>query len=127
MTFEVQALRGARELLEDVANANALADAQTYIEASPHPRLWRLLAEAALEKLDFVTADRAFVQCVDYMGVQFVKRCQLLDDEKKQAAEVATYFGKFDEAERLYREMDRRDLALPLRVNLGDWFKVSFQ
>ena len=32
--------------------------------------------------------------------------------------------GKFDEAERIYREMDRRDLALQLRANLGDWFKV---
>ena len=44
--------------------------------------------------------------------------------EKKQAAEVAAYFGKFDEAEKIYREMDRRDLALQLRINLGDWFKV---
>jgi hypothetical protein len=58
------------------------------------------------------------------MGVQFVKRCRLLDDEKKAQAEVAAYFGKFDDAERIYREMDRRDLALQLRANLGDWFKV---
>ena len=50
------------------------------------------------------------------MGVQFVKRCRLLDDEKKQAAEVAQYFGRFDEAEKLYRDMDRRDLALRLRA-----------
>jgi len=123
VTFEVQALREARELLESSA-ANALGDAQTHIEAHSHPRLWRLLAEAALAKLDFATADKAFVQCVDYMGVQFVKRCRLLDDEKKQQAEVAAYFGKFDEAERIYRDMDRRDLALQLRANLGDWFKV---
>ena len=51
------------------------------------------------------------MHCVDYMGVQFVKRCRLLDDEKKQAAEVAQYFGRFDEAEKLYCDMDRRDLA----------------
>ena len=123
VTFEVQALREARELLE-ASSPSAISDAQAYIEEHPHPRLWRLLAEAALAKLDFVTADRAFVQCVDYMGVQFVKRCKLLNDDKKAGAEVAAYFGKFDEAEKIYREMDRKDLALQLRANLGDWFKV---
>jgi len=73
VTFEVQALREARELLES-SSPSALADAQEYIEKNTHPRLWRLLAEAALAKLDFVTADKAFVHCVDYNGVQFVKR-----------------------------------------------------
>ena len=38
--------------------------------------------------------------------------------------QVAQYFGRFDEAEKLYREMDRRDLALQLRASLGDWSKV---
>ena len=121
--FEAQALREARASLE-ASSPNALHDTQAFVEANSHPRLWRLLAEAALAKLDFATADKAFVSCVDYMGVQFVKRCRLLDDEKKQAAEVAAYFGKFDEAEKIYRDMDRRDLALQLRTSLGDWFKV---
>jgi tetratricopeptide (TPR) repeat protein len=58
------------------------------------------------------------------MGIHLVKRLRLLDDAKKQAAEVATYFSQFDEAEKIYRELDRRDLALQLRANLGDWTKV---
>ena len=124
VTFEVATLSEARAILDDAKNPNALADAASYIEGKPHPRLWRLLAETALQQLDFATADKAFVHCTDYMGVQFVKRCRLLDDEKKAAAEVAAYFGRFDEAEKIYREMDRRDLALQLRINLGDWFKV---
>ena len=39
-------------------------------------------------------------------------------------AEVAAWFGHYDEAERLYLEVDRRDLAIALRRKLGDWFKV---
>ena len=39
-------------------------------------------------------------------------------------AEVAAYFRKFDDSERLYLEMDRRDLAVALRKKLGDWFRV---
>ena len=59
-----------------------------------------------------------------FPGIQFVKRLQKLNDPNKQRAEVAVYFQKFDEAEGLYREMDRVDLAIELRMRLGDWFRV---
>jgi WD repeat-containing protein 35 len=42
----------------------------------------------------------------------------------KQKAEVAAYFKRFDEAESVYREIDRKDLAIELRMRLGDWFRV---
>jgi WD repeat-containing protein 35 len=29
--------------------------------------------------------------------------------------------GRFDEAEGVYRDMDRKDLAIDLRVRIGDW------
>lgn len=35
------------------------------------------------------------------------------------------YFKRFDEAEQLYRQMDRLDLAISLRSRMGDWFKVE--
>lgn len=52
-----------------------------------------------------------------------MKRLQLLDEREKQAAEVAVYFRRFDEAERIYDKLDRPDLAIQLRSKLGDWFK----
>lgn len=54
-------------------------DAYTFIEDNSHPRLWRILAESALERLDFVMAEKAFVKCSDYQGIQFVKRLKILD------------------------------------------------
>lgn len=39
--------------------------------------------------------------------------------------QVHVYFKRFDEAEALYRKMDRLDLAISLRSRLGDWFKVE--
>eukprot|EP00438_Fugacium_kawagutii_P031845 Skav220906 [mRNA] locus=scaffold1585:29666:48439:- [translate_table: standard] len=63
----------------------------------------RLLAEAALEQLEFSVAEKAFVRFEDYQGIQLVKRLRLLDDRVKQKAE---------------------DLAIDLRVRLGDWFRV---
>ncbi len=64
------------------------------------------------------------MRCTDYQGIQFVKRLRRLDDKQKQKAEVAVYFQRFDEAEALYREMDRKDLAIELRMRLGDWLRV---
>ncbi|KAJ3116200.1 WD repeat-containing protein 35 [Nowakowskiella sp. JEL0407] len=35
-----------------------------------------------------------------------------------------SYFGNFEAAEKIYTEIDRKDLAIDLRVRLGDWFRV---
>lgn len=119
--FETKSFRDTRSLLSDVS----IQDAYQYIEDNSHPRLWRLLAEHSLEKLNLTVAVKAFVRCADYHGIQFVKRLQMLDDKVKQRAEVAAYFKKFDEAETLYAEVDRVDLAVEMRMHLGDWFKVE--
>ena len=34
------------------------------------------------------------------------------------------YLNKFDEAESIYREIDRKDLAIQLRKRLGDYMRV---
>lgn len=68
----------------------------------------RLLAEAALQKLDLRMAEKAFVRCKDYQGIEFVKRLGNLQNEPMKQAEVAAYFGSFEEAERMYLDMDRR-------------------
>lgn len=118
--LEVKSLRDAGDLLEKVG----IPDAYQFIEDNPHPRLWRLLAESSLERLELEVAEKAFVRCQDYQGIKFVKRLAKLDNETKKKAEIAAYFKRFEEAERLYLEMDRRDLAVDLRLKLGDWFRV---
>lgn len=59
---EVRSLRDTRTLLQK----NGLRDSMQFIEDNAHPRLWRLLAETALERLDLNTAEKAFVACQDY-------------------------------------------------------------
>ena len=56
-----------------------LDDAVSFCTTHPHPRLWKLLGEAGLRRLDFQYAEKGFVQCKDYPGIQFVKRLKLLD------------------------------------------------
>ncbi|KFO69739.1 WD repeat-containing protein 35, partial [Cuculus canorus] len=120
INFEIRSLRDSRALIEKVG----IEESSQFIEDNPHPRLWRLLAEAALQKLDLQTAEQAFVRCKDYQGIKFVKRLGNLQSESMKQAEVAAYFSRFEEAEKMYLNMDRRDLAIGLRVKLGDWFRV---
>lgn len=118
--FETKSLRDTRALLRSVP----IAEAFQFIEDNPHPRLWRILAESALENLNLSVADKAFVRCQDYQGIQFVKRLRLLKKTQKQKAEVNAYFKRFDEAEEIYLRMGEKDLAVELRTRLGDWFRV---
>ncbi|XP_076282876.1 intraflagellar transport protein Oseg4 [Lasioglossum baleicum] len=118
--LEVKSLRDTRELLVKVGSK----EANNFIQDNPHPRLWRLLAESALEKLDLETAENAMVRCSDYLGIQFIKRLQNVHNDQLKKAEVAAYLGNYDEAEKLYLDMDRRDLAITLRQKLGDYFRV---
>ncbi|XP_027606209.2 WD repeat-containing protein 35 isoform X1 [Pipra filicauda] len=120
INFEIRSLRDSRALIEKVG----IEESSQFIEDNPHPRLWRLLAEAALQKLDLQMAEQAFVRCKDYQGIKFVKCLGNLQSESMKQAEVAAYFSRFEEAERMYLDMDRRDLAIGLRIKLGDWFRV---
>ncbi|CAK8696266.1 unnamed protein product [Clavelina lepadiformis] len=118
--LEVKSLRDTRALVQTVG----MKDAAQFVEDNPHPRLWRLLAEAALEQLDLDVAEQAFVRCKDYQGIGLSKKVEQLHSESMKAAEIAAYFRRFEDAERIYLEMDRRDLAIELRMKLGDWFRV---
>jgi WD repeat-containing protein 35 len=109
-----------RVTLELAGLERAFAEA----EALNLPCLWKLIAEKALDQSNYPMAQKAFVRAADYQGLQFLKRLQKIPDLKKQQAEVAVFFSKFDVAERLYLGMDRKDLAIDLRMRLGDWFRV---
>ena len=118
--YEAKSLRDTRDFLTTVS----LKDAVEFVEKNPHKRLWKLIAESSLDKLNFGIAERAFVKNEDYYGVQFVNRLQTIDEKFKQKAEIAAYFKRYDEAEQIYKDIDRKDLALDLRMRLGDWARV---
>lgn len=112
-----------REVREKIAT-EGLASGSDYIDKAPHPRLWKLLAHAALEDLDFGAAEKAFVRFSDYFGIKFAQNLATMSDKMKARAEVAMFLSRFDEAEGIYREIDRKDLAIHLRKRLGDYARV---
>lgn len=118
--FETKTLVDARKKLEELE----LSQAMTYIEQQSHPRLWRLLCHTALNALDLNIAELALVKCKDYKGIQFVKRLKQLTNDSLKRAEIYAYLGNFDDAERVYIDIDRKDLAIELRSTLGQYQRV---
>jgi len=47
--YEAKSLRDTRDFLTTVS----LKDAVDFVEKNPHKRLWKLVAESALDKLNF--------------------------------------------------------------------------
>lgn len=120
VNFETKGIKEVR----DVINSEGLESSFRYAQKNPHPRLWRLLAESALIDGDLSIAEKAFVKSEDYHGVQLVKQLRTMPDRMKMRAEVAAYLGRYDEAEAIYMEIDRRDLAVELRSRMGDFGRV---
>lgn len=75
-------------------------------------------------ELDYVNAEKALLKIDDYKTLKYVKKIQVLDDREKQRAEVLTLYGKYETAEDIYRSIERKDLAINMRVKVGDWFRV---
>ncbi|KAI8851579.1 hypothetical protein BC829DRAFT_431088 [Chytridium lagenaria] len=103
LLIDSKTLRDTRNILSQVG----LADGLQFVEDNPHPRLWRLIADAALKP-----------------SISLSLKKPTSVDPQKQKAEISAHFSQYDVAERLYLEMDRKDLAMDLRVRLGDWFRV---
>ncbi|CAB0034919.1 unnamed protein product [Trichogramma brassicae] len=108
------------ELLQDLEVKSLRDTRPAFVRERPHPRLWRLLAEHALRALELDEAENALVRCADYLGIRFVKRLRGMHDAGLRRAEVLAYLGEYDAAERAYLELDRRDLAVTLRLRLGE-------
>ncbi|KAK0405878.1 hypothetical protein QR680_018247 [Steinernema hermaphroditum] len=118
--MEIKSLRDAKALLSKMK----IEEANAYIEKNSHPKLWSLLAEVALTRLDLATAEHAFVRLQDYAGIQFLKKLKNVQIDKLKKAEVCLFLGKVDEAEKIYMDNDRRDLAIEMRKKLKDWFRI---
>ena len=53
-----------------------------------------------------------------------VKQLRSMPDKMKAKAEVAAHLQRYDEAEAVYRDIDRKDLAIALRRRIGDYSRV---
>ena len=83
--------------------------------------------------LDFIKTNLThrylFMFIKNFVLKQFIDKKFMLSQFLSQVRNVSAWLislpqGRYEASERLYLDMDRRDLAVQLRVKLGDWFRV---
>ena len=74
--------------------------------------------------LVYMHAEKALLKIDDYKMMKYLKKVQTLDDRDKQKAEILVLYKKYDAAEMIYKNLQRKDLAIKMRVKVGDWFRV---
>ncbi|VDM78095.1 unnamed protein product [Strongylus vulgaris] len=137
--LEIKSLRDAKQLLERLK----IEEATEFIGKNPHPRLWSLLAEVALLKMDIPTAEYAYAKLHDYSGLRFCKRiveiqaklhdysglrfCKRIveiQEPELKKAEIYVHLGRIADAEKIYLDQDRRDLAIAMHKQTEEWLRV---
>lgn len=74
--------------------------------------------------LDYANAEKALLKIDDFKTLKYVKKLQQLDDREKQKAEILSLYGKTDEAEKIFRNIERKDLAIQMYIKRGDYYRV---
>lgn len=119
--FETRIIRDLREMFKNEINMNEVFQ---YVEKNSNRKLWELFAEHALLQLDFINAEKAMLQYNDYLGLSFIKRVKVIDEDLLKKAEIYQFFLDYDKAEEIYNLADRKDLIITMRMKLGEWDKV---
>jgi WD repeat-containing protein 35 len=119
--IETRVLRDLREMINSNINMNEIYQ---FIERNPHRKLWEIFVEHAMLSLDFNNAERAMLQYNDFLGLMFIKRVKMIDDDYLKRAEIYQFFLKYDKAEEVYGMVDRKDLIIEMRMKLGNWERV---
>lgn len=117
---ETKLVRDLRQIID-----TSLADAVNHCLQFPgYPSLWNIISKASLEQMNLETAALAMSKYKDYKGLQFVNKLKRLKDDAMRKAEILAFFGKYNDAESIYINLDRADLAINLNNVLGDYGRV---
>jgi WD repeat-containing protein 35 len=87
-------------------------------------KLWDEIAESMMLEMNFSFAEQCYLKVTNYHVLQFIKRIRNLKNPHIQRAQILSYLGRFDESEALFVSMDRLDLAIEMRANIGDFKHV---
>lgn len=119
--FETRVLRDLRQMMESNV---ILDDIYNYCVKHNHPKLWDLFIKHCMLKLEFIIAEKCLIQQQDFIGLNLLKRIKNMDDDDFKRAEIYQHFFDYDKAEEIYKNKERKDILIKMRIKLGNWGKV---
>ncbi|KAJ1362049.1 WD repeat-containing protein 35 [Parelaphostrongylus tenuis] len=113
-------------LLDSFLLPNSTADKRFIVDSEIKVKCQKraLLTEVALLRLDISTAEYAYVKMRDYCGLRFCERIMEIQDPHLKKAEIFIHLGRASDAEKVYIEQDRRDLAIDMYKRADEWLRV---
>lgn len=103
-------------------------DYDTMVLEQPKNRqkyIWKCIGDHALEKLDFQTAEMAFVLSQHHSELMFIEDVSTIDDEDLTLVEVLKHLGQFKSAGKKCLSMNRIDLAVQMYMTSNDLFQLQ--
>lgn len=112
--------------LKNLISKDSMTEAINYtLRQTRFPQLWSILGRESLLQQDIETAYLSMIKNKDYKGLQLIKRLNKFKDINLQRAEILAFINRFDEAEQIYLESDRADLALNMNKVIANYIKVD--
>ncbi|OUC41443.1 WD domain, G-beta repeat protein [Trichinella nativa] len=112
------------QVATNFAKQKQLHELASFAEQTAHPAIWKLLAETAMLEWNFELAELAFIKLLDYNSIQFLRTLITISDEQLKRAEILSFLGDLEQAEKIYINSDRIDLAINLNQKYGNWTRV---
>ncbi|EGT52692.1 hypothetical protein CAEBREN_14741 [Caenorhabditis brenneri] len=114
----------AKQTVEHMLNSGKLDEALDYVQRNPHAELWNMIANHAVKKHRYDTAEYAFVKLQDYAGIQFVRKLQNMKLSQLQNAEILAFEEKLEDAKEIFVMNDRKDLAIEMYKKIDEPLEV---
>ncbi|KRY39371.1 WD repeat-containing protein 35 [Trichinella spiralis] len=112
------------QVATNFAKQKQLHELASFAEQTAHPAIWKLLSETAMLEWNFELAELAFIKLLDYNSIQFLRTLITISDEQLKRAEILSFLGDLEQAEKIYMNSDRIDLAIGLNQKYGNWTRV---
>jgi WD repeat-containing protein 35 len=109
-TIELNVISKIKSCLED-QNDKIIRKCMKWVEKRSHPRLWKEIANGALQQENYEIAEIAFINSNDYAGLKLVSMLRQISDENVRKGEICSFLGKFRDAEGHYSASDRKSVA----------------
>ncbi|ODM99145.1 WD repeat-containing protein 35 [Orchesella cincta] len=113
-----------RELLE---NDEPIEDIANLLNVPfCHTTLRRTVADEALRQGRYELGESIYYEDKNFAAVQFLAKLKEIEEPDLQRAQVHCFLNEYDQAQHHLLRVERKDLAIKMWKDLGEWEKVNF-
>ncbi|CAL8089470.1 unnamed protein product [Orchesella dallaii] len=91
-----------------------------------HTALRKLVADEALRQGEYELAESIYHEDKNFAAIQFIGNLTEIEGVDLQRAHVHCFLHEYDQAQHYFLRVERKDLAIKMWKDLGNWERVNF-